>query len=527
MLARVTTFAIDGLDPRQVTVEVDVRAGLPSFTVVGLADAAVREARERVRAAILNSGFEFPRKRLTVNLAPGLTAQGRARASTWRSPAASSRPRGQVPAERARPAGGVRRAVARRRAAAVPGRAGRGGGRARGAGSSGCSSRVDRVGEAALVAGARRRSARRRCGRSPRSCAGRAPATAPADTAPAPSRPGPPDLDLADVRGHGDVLARADDRRSRRPQPAADRPAGRRARRCSPGACRRILPPLTARRGARGHAHPQRGRPARTAPGSSRGARSARRTTPSRASGLVGGGAVPVPGEASLAHHGVLFLDELSEFPRPTLEALRQPLEDGRVVIVRGQRSAIFPTRFMLVAATNPCPCGFAPGRRCRCSEGDLARHRRRLSGPLLDRLDLLVHVQRPEGSELAREGLSSSARERERVLDARERQAARLRGTGAASNGQLDARRLHELVDLAPGADRPLARRLRARPAERPRPRPRPAGRPDGRRPRRERRRSDGCTSPRRWASARTRTGRRRRERRPSDGPADDRGRA
>ena len=112
----------------------------------------------------------------------------------------------------------------------------------------------------------------------------------------------------------------------------------------------------------------------------------------------------------------------------------------------------------MLVAATNPCPCGFAPGKRCRCSEGDLARHRRRLSGPLLDRLDLLVHVQRPEGSALERAGLSSSARERERVLDARARQAARLRGTGAASNGQLDARRLHELVDLAAGADRPLA---------------------------------------------------------------------
>ena len=126
------------------------------------------------------------------------------------------------------------------------------------------------------------------------------------------------------------------------------------------------------------------------------------------ASGLVGGGSVPIPGEASLAHHGVLFLDELSEFPRPALEALRQPLEDGRVAIVRGQRTAIFPTRFLLVAATNPCPCGYAPSRRCRCNEGELARYARRLSGPLLDRIDLLVHVQRPDAELLAQEPTAS-----------------------------------------------------------------------------------------------------------------------
>ena len=113
--------------------------------------------------------------------------------------------------------------------------------------------------------------------------------------------------------------------------------------------------------------------------------------------GLVGGGASPRPGEATLAHHGVLFLDELSEFQRSSLEALRQPLEDGRVTIVRGQRALVFPTRFMLVAATNPCPCGFAGvAERCCCGEADLRRHRRRLSGPLLDRMDLLVGVERP-----------------------------------------------------------------------------------------------------------------------------------
>ena len=105
------------------------------------------------------------------------------------------------------------------------------------------------------------------------------------------------------------------------------------------------------------------------------------------ASGLVGGGAVPAPGEATLAHHGVLFLDELSEFARPALEALRQPLEDGHVIVVRGQHASLFPTRFMLVAATNPCACGFlGEAGRCRCSESDVARHRRRLSGPAATR---------------------------------------------------------------------------------------------------------------------------------------------
>ncbi len=115
--------------------------------------------------------------------------------------------------------------------------------------------------------------------------------------------------------------------------------------------------------------------------------------------GLVGGGAPPRPGEATLAHHGVLFLDELSEFHRGSLDALRQPLEDGCVAIVRAQRALVFPTRFMLVAATNPCPCGFAGVEdRCVCGESDMRRHRRKLSGPLLDRMDLLVGVERPTG---------------------------------------------------------------------------------------------------------------------------------
>ncbi|HET9125694.1 MAG TPA: ATP-binding protein, partial [Solirubrobacteraceae bacterium] len=178
------------------------------------------------------------------------------------------------------------------------------------------------------------------------------------------------------------------------------------------------------------------------------------------AAGLAGGASPPRPGEATLAHHGVLFLDELSEFARPALEALRQPLEDGQVTIVRGQRSLSFPTRFMLIAATNPCPCGFAGVEdRCTCAEADLRRHRRRLSGPLLDRLDLLVNVRRPAEAELRGPPLLTSAEARERVAGARERQVVRLRGTGARCNAELDARAVREHARLEPGAECELGR--------------------------------------------------------------------
>jgi magnesium chelatase family protein len=175
------------------------------------------------------------------------------------------------------------------------------------------------------------------------------------------------------------------------------------------------------------------------------------------ASGLVGGGSPPAPGEATLAHGGVLFLDELSEFARSSLEALRQPLEDGRVVVVRGQRVVVFPTRFMLVAASNPCPCG-RDGAACRCTAADLARHRRRLSGPLLDRIDLAVTVGRPSAAALRTQVAPASHEVRERVMAARERQSQRLARLGLTCNAELPAGRLAELVDPTPQAMRTLA---------------------------------------------------------------------
>ncbi len=156
----------------------------------------------------------------------------------------------------------------------------------------------------------------------------------------------------------------------------------------------------------------------------------------------------------------MLFLDELSEFQRSSLEALRQPLEDGRVTIVRGQHALVLPTGFMLVAATNPCPCGFAGvGDRCRCGEADLRRHRRRLSGPLLDRMDLLVNVERPTEHELRSPGLTSSESVREHVAEARERQRKRLYGSGASCNGELDTRLATRHIRLDAAGERVLAR--------------------------------------------------------------------
>jgi magnesium chelatase family protein len=451
MLARVSTFTIDGLEPRHVTVEIDVRAGLPNFTIVGLADRAVREARDRVHAAILNSGFEFPQRRVTVNMAPASLRKS-GPGFDLAIACAILAVGGHVPAD----------ALERY---AVFGELGLGGeirpcrgalavaeGTAR-AGIAGLIVPRERALEAALV--------------DEVDVLGAHSLTEVTEILRGEERPPPPEpeagvvampgrqLDLADVRGHANVIETLTIAAAGGHNLLMSGPPGvgktMLARRLPS-----IMPPLTkgeALEVTRIH----------SIAGIHRGAGLVVER-PFRAphhlisaSALVGGGTVPAPGEASLSHHGVLFLDELSEFPRSALEALRQPLEDGRVAIVRGQRTAIFPTRFMLVAATNPCPCGHAPARRCRCSESELSRHARRLSGPLLDRIDLVVHVQRPSAEDLARAPMATSETERARVLAARERQAARFDGTAALCNAHMDARLLRRLVDLVDDAELPL----------------------------------------------------------------------
>ena len=422
MLATACTFALLGVEARAVRVEVDVCRGLPTFSIVGLPDAAVRESRERVRSALSNSGFKFPQERITANLAPAdLRKAGPA--FDLAIAAALLGASGQLPPERLAGValagelaldGSIRPVSGALAMAEAAGRHG----------SEAIAVPKDNATEAAL-AGELRVVPLERLGQL---------ASLGTEAEPPPPPPfrwsangaSAAAPDLADLRGQPflrgalEVVAAGGHSILITGPPGAGKSLA--ARRLPS-----IMPPL----GRRQALEVMRIASAcgRLPGGSSpviRPFRAPHHTVST--AGLVGGGSPPRAGEVTLAHEGVLFLDELGEFSRDALEALRQPLEEGRVTLTRARHRLELPCRFLLVAAANACPCGHgADSPECDCQPAAVRRYRAKLSGALADRIDVCVNVRRPSAGDMAAPPGEPSAPVRERVVAARERQEHRL----------------------------------------------------------------------------------------------------
>jgi magnesium chelatase family protein len=449
VLATARTFTLLGVAAHEVTVEVDVHRGLPAFSLVGLPDAAVRESRERVRAALTNSDFEFPLQRITASLAPAdlrKAGPGLDLAIAAALIAASGQLSGGdlerwcLAGELAldgtvRPVPGVL-AMAEQ---------------ARRAGAAGIAVAAANAAEAALVEGLEVAPLRSLAELA--ALAGGE--LAPFEGTPSASQNGSgPELlpDLADLRGQPglrrvlEIAAAGGHSLLMTGPPGAGKSLA--ARRLPS-----ILPPLSRAEAIEvtriasvcGHPPP----PGGLAP---RPFRAPHHTIST--AGLVGGGNPPRPGEATLAHGGVLFLDELGEFTRPALEALRQPLEEGCVSVVRAGHAIELPCRFMLVAAANPCPCGRGEeSSECTCTPPRARSYQAKLSGALADRIDLVIRIGQPDSEAMGGSAGEGSAPVRERVVAARERQARRL-GPGRVNAAMTSAETRRHCRLAAEGRD-------------------------------------------------------------------------